>query len=939
MKAAGELLCFYINARNLINKFDDFEAWVHDINPDIVGVTESWSTPSISDAELTLQGYDLFRQDRPVTREGGGVLLYVNQRLQAVKCELSSKFPEHVWCYFQDEKNIKCYVGVCYRTPTVNIYGSSNHDLLQSLINELGTTKKHFMLMGDLNYRILSWPPLAHDSNITREALDFFDCLEENFFTQHVMECTRKDAILDLVITDEPAMIHDLVNLGTFPGSDHSALLWTLEVKTVYNECHRQTFDYSKANTEDIKSELQTVDWHKLFGDSDAEQNWLAFKELMEYLQLKYIPVKGRLNKRRKPIWMTNKALQAVRHRRRIYRKYKDTSHPAYITAAKKAHDQVKDARRNFEHCLAKKIKEDRKSFFAYVRSKSKSNVTVGSLVSEHGQITSDPEEKAEILNDFFCSVFTKEINSDMPVPDTCFAGNNDDRLEDIAITPELILKKLQQLKLDKAAGDDNLSPRLLKSISSEIALPIAMIFRKSLDSGCVPRDWRTANITPLFKKGKRSQAENYRPVSLTSLICKIVEAVLRDELVRHLDKHNLIKDSQHGFRKGYSCASNLLTFLEMVTACIDGKMPIDTIYLDLAKAFDKVPHERLVSKLKAHGIDGLVCTWIKAWLTDRQQRVCLDGRYSRWRPVWSGVPQGSVLGPILFLIFINDLDNGLSSSVLKFADDTKLFRPVSNCIDSQELQLDLDNICRWASRWQMEFNVSKCKVIHYGNGNMGCNYSMEGLPVEEADCEKDLGVTFTSDLKATVHCKDVYSKANRMLGLLSRTIKYKNPAVLTTLYKSMVRPHLEYCSTIWNPHYNKDKLLLERVQHRFTRIFPHLRSLPYESRLRQLGLWTLEERRSRADLIELFKIVKGLSSIHWSHFFKKAEDTSTRGHTWKLVKMHSRCDTRLHFFSQRVINRWNNLSQEDVDAQSINCFKSRLEKRRARQMDFFKDL
>ena len=161
---------------------------------------------------------------------------------------------------------------------------------------------------------------------------------------------------------------------------------------------------------------------------------------------------------------------------------------------------------------------------------------------------------------------------------------------------------------------------------------------------------------------------------------------------------------------------------------------------------------------------------------------------------------------------------------------------------------------------------------------------------------------------------------------------------MLTVLYKPIVRPHLEYCSTTWNPHYNKDKFLLEKIQHRFTRMFPHLRSLSYENRLHQLGLWSLEVRRNRADVIELFKMVKGLSSTPWSQFVKKAEDTSTRGHTWKLVKKHCRCDTRLYFFSQRVINRWNSLSQEDVDAQSINCFKSRLEKRRTRQMDFFKD-
>jgi len=241
-----------------------------------------------------------------------------------------------------------------------------------------------------------------------------------------------------------------------------------------------------------------------------------------------------------------------------------------------------------------------------------------------------------------------------------------------------------------------------------------------------------------------------------------------------------------------------------------------------------------------------------------------------------------------------------------------------NKCIDGQELQLDLDNVCKWASRWQMQFNVTKCKVMHYRNGNMGYNYSMQGVPVEKVDCEKDLGVTFTTDLKSTANCKDVYSKANRMLGLLSRTIKYKNPAVLTTLYKSIVRPHLEYCSTTWNPHYNKDKFLLERIQHRFTQMFPHLKS-SHEDRLRQLGLRSLEERRNRADLIELFKMTKGFSSTPRSHFSKKAEDTSTRGHTWKLVKKHSRCDTCLHFFPQWVINRWNNLSQEDVDSQSVN--------------------
>ena len=452
---------------------------------------------------------------------------------------------------------------------------------------------------------------------------------------------------------------------------------------------------------------------------------------------------------------MTRKALKAVRCRRQLYRKYRDAKHPAYVKAAKKARLLTKQARRNFEEKLALKIKEDKKSFFAYVRRKSKSNVKVGSLTNNQGQPVSTTREKAEVLINFFCSVFTREDTTNLQVPEVCYEGA---RMDNIEVNLDVIAKKLSEMRPDKAAGSDNMSPRLLKNISIEIAFPVAYIFRKSLDTGYVPQDWRTANVTPLFKKGNRSQAENYRPVSLTSQICKVVESVLRDQLVMHLERNCLIGSSQHGFRKGYSCATNLLTFLEYVTACVDSKIPVDTIYLDLAKAFDKVPHQRLLLKLKAHGIDGPVCNWIQAWLADRWQRVCLDGSYSAWKQVWSGVPQGSVLGPVLFLIFVNDLDNGLSSKILKFADDTKLFRSVANQTDGSLLQRDSDVVIDWAERWQMQFNVSKCKVLHYGLGSISYSYSINSQPVDLVKSEKDLGVTVSDDLKAAAHCKEVLS-------------------------------------------------------------------------------------------------------------------------------------------------------------------------------------
>jgi len=213
---------------------------------------------------------------------------------------------------------------------------------------------------------------------------------------------------------------------------------------------------------------------------------------------------------------------------------------------------------------------------------------------------------------------------------------------------------------------------------------------------------------------------------------------------------------------------------------------------------------------------------------------------------------KGQCLDLYYFSFFINDLDHGISSRVLKFADDNKLHRSVNNQEDSICLQKDLETVVEWAHRWQMQFNVKKCKVVHFGKGNLGFTYSMEGQCLEDVDFEKDLGVLVSKDLKVPRQCQESYSKANRMLGLISRTIKYKNQKVLMNLYKSMVSPHLEYCCTAWSPHYMKDKQMLEKVQHRFTRMFPHLKSLPYEG-FCELGLWSLEERRNRADLIEVF--------------------------------------------------------------------------------------
>ena len=315
---------------------------------------------------------------------------------------------------------------------------------------------------------------------------------------------------------------------------------------------------------------------------------------------------------------------------------------------------------------IAFNIKHDSKSFYAYVRSKQKVQDKVGPLEGSDGNIITEGFLMAENLNEYFSSVFTREDISILPVLETKFEGREFDYLGQQIVTPTMVAMKIRDMKDNKSPGVDGIPPKLLLEIVEQICIPLATVVNLSLEEGIVPLEWKEANIIPLFKKGSRNKSENYRPVSLTSVICKLLERLIKDHLVDFLVKNKLINPSQHGFLKARSCLTNVLCFLEDVTKWVDEGSPVDIIYLDFKKTFDKVPHQRLLLKLKAHGIGNGMINWIEKWLIDRRQRVIVDGEVSNWKSVLSGVPQGSVLGPILFLIYINDLDDDITSKVLK---------------------------------------------------------------------------------------------------------------------------------------------------------------------------------------------------------------------------------------------------------------------------------
>ena len=666
-------------------------------------------------------------------------------------------------------------------------------------------------------------------------------------------------------------------------------------------------------------------------------------KSQLHHLTKLFTPLE---NASSKPTWkdkgsipVDEKTIRAIKKKEKSHRQWMSTKRgnidegtirTQYNRDRNKVKTLLRKAKRRFERNIAMKAKTEPKAFWGHTRRKLKTKTGVAPLLSnpkDNDSMQFDETEKANLLLRQFSSVFTREPEGDIPR----IAPRTSTRIPDLIITVKMVLDALKNINVNKSCGPDNLHPRLLFELADIIALPVTILFNKTLKSGKLPKDWKMAFITGIFKKGSRHLPENYRPISLTSILCKLMERLVRDSVVTHLLEKGLLTKKQFGFICGRSTLTQLLYYLDDCLEKIANGNVVDAIYLDFSKAFDTVPHRRLIGKLESYGIQGEILNWIKSFLQDRTQQVVVNGSTSNVAPVISGIPQGTVLGPVLFVIYINDLLDDISSDGLMFADDTKVYRQIASLDDALHLQDDLMKLENWSKTWLLQFNADKCHVLTLGKFEdikHAHQYSLCNNELEHVSSEKDLGVTIDEELKFEEHIARKIQVANGIVGQIRRSFSFLDAETFRRIFVAFVRPHLEYCQAVWSPHLRRNIDALENVQIRATKLVDGLSNLDYPERLKRIDLPTLAYRRRRGDMIEVFKHFKSYDRSTLSPSFKP-RDRPSRQHKLQLHQPPSKDGARgaqRNSFYHRVVSTWNSLPKKVAEAETIEGFKNALD-------------
>ena len=926
---------------------------------DIVCITESHLLDIIKDSSVSIPHFNLYRSDSDSSTYKHGVCAYVQEDLHVdnVVAPMPNLLSFHL-------SRFNVHIVVVYRPPSYS--PDSNSDLLQHLYTLC--EGKEVIVVGDFNLPALDWSPESKTASYPPLDRSFLNVFNSLGLRQWVHEATFPSSgnILDLVLTSEDDRIGQIQIPPPLPGCDHCPTVVEYvfsadDASLVPTQDPPPRRAWHKGKYNKIRSILCDTDWKTTFEGLSASECFDLFTNQVKTLCEELVPLKPAGSD--KPPWPTRPPTSLVHERQRAWSTFKAVKHrlgnrSPEVSVAYKAFADINTRFRNFavhsqskyEEGLIAKSKENPKLLHSHIRHKKVGRSSAGPVRLPSGVLCDDPTRMSECFAEAFASVYASQSPAN-PHPHHIFPGS----LAPLVITRDHVLSLLRGLDPHSSMGPDGLHPHMLKQCADAVATPLHLIFKRSYEEGEVPSLWKTSRVIPIFKKGSRYDPLNYRPISLTSVCCKLMERAIATHIWEYLDKNDIITANQFGFRAGRSTADQLLLVYNDVSRAIDEGQISDVVLFDFSKAFDVVPHDILLEKLRCLGFGGdhhesatvhpdeasgaSLLSWIQSFLLGRSMQVSVNGANSSLHQVQSGVPQGSVLGPILFIIFINSIASCLSSSYKIFADDLKIYasfsrnqhNPPHPCAAFPQIQSDIDLLYATAKSWGLQMNRKKCVVLRFyplriHDPPPSPVYLLDGQPIPSADSCVDLGVKVDVTMRFHAHIRDVTNKAGGLAQNFLKSTVCRTPEFMMFLWKTHIRPIIDYCSIIWNTGYLEDLRLLEGVQRRWTKAIAGLDHLSYADRLARLNLFSVQGRLLRADLIQYWKIINNKSCIPPSSLFMLHPNPTPRGHPLNILTPHTSTDTRQRSFSYRRIRIWNRLPSEAVCANNLRSFKKSLE-------------
>jgi len=928
-----------VNIRGLRSNIGELSNLCHVLKPSIIVIVETFLDATVNDGAdcINIPGYSLScRRDRPTSNKGGiaiycleGIAIFHDSALDPEDLEL-------MW-FSVTLKSQKILFAAVYRPP------SANSDII-SYLNSTTLSKlsefnaQSVVLLGDFNVHHEEWLGSRTTDAAGRRTLEMCNALG---LTQFVKEPTREDQILDLVITDLDAICTVHARLGT---SDHHPVHLKLNVPLYRDRPYkRRVWQYDKADYWGMRGFLSSADWSHALKSSDPEAACNNVTTIISDAMEIYIPAKIVSKKTGDKVWFDDHCKRAATKKRRLFRKLKKNNtreNKDKFTKARKEYNHAeKVARRSYNNKLRKELSDgslSSKKWWNTVNTLSGKPTRAAIPVLKDGhQVFTTSKDKAEK----FCQTFAAKCqlaSAEEPAPKvqqstTC-------SMKKIAFKVKDIRKLLRNLEPDKATGPDEIPARILKECSAELARPLSLLFELCFSKGVFPSQWKTASVIPVHKRDSKSNPSMYRPISLLCIISKIMEAAVQNQLQKHLLGNQLISDRQFGFRPHHSTADILTILTQEWSNSLDRGNEVRLIALDIKGAFDKVWHNGLCSKLMAKGVSGKLLTWIRSYLTDRSIKVVLSGQSSSTSSINASVPQGSILGPLLFSVFIDDLGDECENQLYLYADDSTLFCEITSTDDpvavTASLNRDLEKMRIWADTWKVTFEPSKCKAMTISRKRNPTKLDLlfgTTKLVEKEELEI-LGVTVDSKLTWTKHISNVSSRAGQKLGALRRVSNKLDVRGRATVYKAQVRSVMEYASLSWMSASTTTLGLLDSIQRKALRII----GVSEEEARTELNITSLHQRRQVAAATVLYKMHTSLcppdlkALLPKPFLVRRATRSSLSMPCHALTVPVSRTISTGRTFIHTAVRVWNSLPDKvvgDIYDNGAPSFKSRVHK------------